>query len=162
VQQQPLDISQHVTKLHEAIAEIAAGIQVRAASMDEHDQAMVSMMMTGASIRLAEMRSMLVVAAGGGMFVPPVLKPLSTAIETAIDDVTNIVLAGFPSDSPEDCVVKLENVSGALDAARVAGMNLLGHLGSAIKRIEREPAPTPGPRLAAVDGQVVATESTSG
>jgi hypothetical protein len=113
------------------------------------------MMMSGASIRLAEMRSMLVIAAGGGMFVPPALQPLSKSIEAAIDDVTNTVLAGFTSDSPDDCVAKLENVSGSLDAARIAGMNLLGHLGAALQRIERKPTPTPGPRLAAVDGQVV-------
>jgi hypothetical protein len=155
-----LDITDNIRSIHEAIAEITVAAQERASVGNADQQALVAMMLNAAGVRLAELRTLLLLAAGGGMYVPEVLKPLENAINDGCKTAADYVMAGFPSDSPEDCVVTLEHSEKNIEAARIAGLHLLGHLGAAIQRIERKheaQREASKPRL-----QVVGGTSTSG
>lgn len=156
--QTPFDINEYIRTIHESIAEIAANVQMRAVGLGEDDRVMVSLMMGGASIRLAEMRTMLVIAAGGGMNVAPQLALLSNAITEAIVVVEKAMPIGAEHRGE---MISIVSAHESLNAARIAGMNLLGHLTAALNKLDRDEQPRT-PRLAAVDGTVLPTKSTLG
>jgi hypothetical protein len=133
------NITDNLRSINEAIAEITAAVAAKTNQNGSgEDRALVTLMLDAAGVRLAELRTLLLLAAGGGMFIPEALKPLEQAINEGCKTAVDYVMAGFPSNTPEDCVVTLEQCEKNIEAARIAGLHLLGHLGAAIQRIERK------------------------
>lgn len=135
-----IDITEHIAAINRAASEVATIAEYNALSHDKVEQDFMAAMMAGASVRLAELRTLLLLAAGGGLKVPDVLRPLQEAISHAVKATEDIVMAGYPAANFEESVAVFNESEKALVAARLAGVHLLGHLGSVIGRIERQRA----------------------
>lgn len=151
-----LNISPQIEAIHQAVAEIIGTVQTVAPNMSPDFQATTAMIVNAASVRLAELRTLLVLASGNGMQLPKQLRPLEAALNDAIEKAAGMMLADTGAavvHDEMDLIVTIEQATLSLDQARIAGFHMLGHLGAAIERMERAKAP----RLSVVGGT-----STSG
>jgi hypothetical protein len=128
----PLNIGPQIAAIHEAIAIVGQQVHARVANLGADDQQLAALMMDGAATRLAEMRLMMVIAAGNGMAIPEELKPLEAAINDAVEAAKVQAMARF-TGTPEMTLAAMDQASRSLDAARLSGMNVLGHLGAIIE-----------------------------